>query len=121
MKPEAQRIAIAEWCGWKIERGSDGEFGLINPNGLLVSSNFNPSTTMESFFYLLPHYTTDLNAMHSAESTLNEMELGFFCRALSKVCCHIDCQGHLCGFTIHSKASQRAEALLKTIGKWRDE
>ena len=57
MNPEAQRIAIAEACGWKdITRGSyDG-------------SLFGRHKTQQ--LEIIPDYLADLNAMHEAEKTL---------------------------------------------------
>lgn len=56
----------------------------------------------------IPNYSTDLNAMHEAEKLLTDHWDGFHFR------------NHLCN-NIHATARQRAEAFLKTIGKWRDE
>lgn len=59
-------------------------------------------------FAQIPHFSTDLNAIHEAEKLLTDHWDGFHFR------------NHLCN-NIHATARQRAEAFLKTIGKWRDE
>jgi hypothetical protein len=94
VKPEDQIIAIAYWYD---------ATGHVKP---------------------LPDYINDLNAMHEAEKLLsdNEWDDKFY---------------HWLGFVVsggqseqlweyrkalvHATASQRAEALLRTIGKWTDQ
>ena len=53
MKPEQQRIAIAEKCGWTLTESK--VFG-IDPKTHGLDS--------------IPHYLEDLNAMHEAEKVL---------------------------------------------------
>lgn len=59
------------------------------------------------------HYSSDLNLMHEAEETLNQDNL--YIMAL-----HIE---GLCGrgeFYFRATARQRAEAFLRTLGKWEE-
>jgi hypothetical protein len=58
-------------------------------------------------------YTTDLNAMHEAELSLSVPHHRDFRRNLRSVCKH-PYGTHFC----HATARQRAEAFLRTIGKW---
>ena len=106
MSPEAQRIAITEACGWTdIKTGPyDGlPFGRRKSHQLEV----------------IPDYLNDLNAMHEAEKLLTQWEelvsyhswLGY-CGGNSTI------EVHNC---IHATAAQRAEAFLRTIGRWEEE
>ena len=95
MKPERQRIAIAEACGWRT--------GYRDPEA----------------WHPLPDYLNDLNAMHEAEKVLSRGEgyhqkggFGLYKTALAEVC---DEQ-----HPIDATAAQRAEAFLRTIGKWEE-
>ena len=122
MKPEKQRIAIAEACGWKMHDHPDclakkegwvsrgWETWVMNPSGLLV------------FKHDIPNYLNDLNAMHQAEKVLTKnksMEYAFRL-ADSWILNGEDKQPDLVrGFC--ATAAERAEAFLKTIGKWEDE
>ena len=104
MNAEKQRIAIAEACGWTdITRGSyDGSlFGRHKTHRLEI----------------VPDYLNDLNAMHEAEKVLNQMQARANGDHLAEseqnktwASCHI----------WHQSAAQRAEAFLRTLGKWED-
>ena len=60
----------------------------------------------------IPNYCHDLNAMAEAEETLpKSMLLTYDCQ-LGRLCEETDT------FTHHATARQRAEAFLKTLGKW---
>lgn len=68
----------------------------------------------------VPDYLNDLNAMHEAEKTLTKEQQRSFALIL---------QGRQMGGmdylaqdfrAIHATAAQRAEAFLRTIGKWED-
>ena len=65
----------------------------------------------------VPDYLSDLNAMHEAEKTLSEVQG-------EEYVSHLGIQSwsdpHWFA-VISATAAQRAEAFLKTIGKWRDE
>jgi len=69
-----------------------------------------------------PDYLHDLNAMHAAENaclnvpglaTKYQRELGVIMQAMYP--------SHLCWQPWRATAAQRAEALLRTIGKWRED
>lgn len=91
---------IAEFCGWKLEPLAGREF-----NGIPVMVWVRPDGERG---FPIPCYSADLNAIHEAEKLLADRWDGFHFR------------NHLCN-NIHAAARQRAEAFLKTIGKWRDE
>jgi hypothetical protein len=110
MTPEAQRIAIAEACG--IE-----EIEFINAvNGGWFGSDINGDSVD------VPDYLNDLNAMHSAVEHA-EIDDRRWSTALMNVI--RDDPAWTSGTvearyrTAKATASQRAEAFLKTIGKWK--
>ena len=110
MTPEAQRIAIAKACGYKIKHCKYHNTETWHmPEGVCLEGNTE---------VCLPDYLNDLNAMHEAEKTLTqeqlkqtaELSLGF----LAKDWCHRD-------YIYHTTARQRAEAFLKTLGLWEED
>ncbi len=85
-------IAIAEACGWRPDKRG---LGWLSPHGYYAPE---------------PDYLTDLNAMHSAEETLNSEQLDEY---------HV--QLIMKTYRIYrATARQRAEAFLRTLGKWKD-
>ena len=105
MSPDSQRIAIAEACGW--EPLPEGHFHPDNPVG-----------------QTMPDYLADLNAMHEAEQCLwrkdflaRDTFIDHLARILNPVHGYRDQLGqHL----LDATAAQRAEAFLRTIGKWEE-
>lgn len=118
MKPEQQRIAIAEACGKKVcthspkeweRKGTDGDSDLY-------------CGICKSYLHDMrcPNYLNDLNAMHEAEMCL-EIEtdqLHFFARYLWEA---MQGSKEVYYGTVHATSAQRAEAFLRTIGKWVEE
>jgi hypothetical protein len=101
MNKEKQRIAIAEACGkW--------------PDGW-PHSFMNQSDRLRH----VPDYLNDLNAMHQAEMSRVDMEDGGFIVLFREYLHTI--LGHDGSLAIHATAAQRAEAFLRTIGKWEDD
>lgn len=114
MNAEKQRIAIAEACGWEV----------MHPEQMMGFS----SPTPECQESLLPDYLNDLNAMHEAEKVLNaNQRVAYACRLTEPVRDEIynviphDLDYHVCFPALHTTASQRAEAFLRTIGKWEEQ
>jgi hypothetical protein len=103
MKPEQQRIAIAEACGWKFDthKDSDGEY----------------SFPVGASWYVIPDYTDDLNAMHEAETVMTDQQRTSYLDKLYEVCNPHSMLNDDWNLTC-STAAQRAEAFLRTIGKW---
>ena len=98
MTPEQQRTAIAEACGWKT--------GYRDPEA----------------WHPLPDYLNDLNAMHDAENFLFPVEISDLyspdlVKEYASYLPHM-CIGHP-GGAMRATAAQRAEAFLRTIGKWK--
>ena len=67
--------------------------------------------------YVIPDYLNDLNAMHEAENATFKTgdEWGRYFAWLEEVCYMLT---NAPNDPINSTAAQRAEAFLKTIGKW---
>ena len=103
MNEEKQRISIAEACGMRLfEMGPDDQQWL------------KPKLDGGVDQVALPDYLNDLNAMHEAEMPLGEFESTVYYDTLIYI------TGSQRAATF-ATASQRAEAFLKTIGKWEDE
>jgi hypothetical protein len=130
LSPEAQRIAIAEACGYvwyripqhihdarsyrmlahprihEYEGQSERWLKLADGTEKIANWKF-----MEVNGYV-PDYLHDLNAMHNAEWELGEPIIKAMRGLLWEIC------GQM---TAHSAtAAQRAEAFLKAIGNWTD-
>ena len=111
MTPEQQRMAIAEACGWKREFNGDHE----DPDWYYIPPN-DPDGSGDP-----PDYLNDLNAMHEAVDCL-----GISDRRWSDVLMNVirDDPAWTSGAvearyrTARATAAQRAEAFLRTIGKW---
>ena len=100
MTPEQQRIAIAEACVWTVH--PKNKWVVIPPNS--------PHSVQP--LYTLPDYLNDLNAMHEAEKVLKGGMRSKYDAELTLIC------SRDYNFIWESTASQRAEAFLRTIGKW---
>ena len=96
MNPEQQQIAIAEAHG-RVQRPDGSWFPIGKDYGSAG----------------IPNYPFDLNAMHEVEKVLTNEQLEVYCNILHK-------PNHGVYWAIHSTASQRAEAFLRTIGKWKE-
>ena len=111
MKPEAQRIAIAEACGWSRCEGSAG-----------YETRYRGTPSETTVCVWLPDYLNDLNAMHEAEKVLTDEQDLEYSEALEQVvsarfgCSNAEDMRRLRSAT----AAQRAEAFLRTIGKWEE-
>ena len=103
MTPEAQRIAIAEACGWT--EISDWGAGGINGK--------HPT---EPWVEVIPDYLNDLNAMHEAEKTLNFIKAAEYARILTSIAWQSE-QPVFAPMT--ATAAQRAEAFLRTLNLWK--
>jgi hypothetical protein len=119
MTPEQQRIAIAEACGWTRCEGSMGF------HQTLADEKSKQCGGRWSWFEI-PNYLGDLNAMHEAEQVLSEEQKEQFVFWMNHIhpsadIHHSDDQWdfRLEVFSlVHSPASQRAEAFLRTLNLW---
>lgn len=107
MKPEEQRIAIAEACGWRFvydytyNFDSPPEFTTISPEG-------------GRFCGYCPDYLNSLDAMHEAESLIIK-------RGARAIRDYEDAlQKHVSNI-VFASAAQRAEAFLRTLNLWKND
>ena len=113
MTDEQINIAIAEACGWRQSQANHPKSGRLVTIWTDGKSNFDHNRKP-------PNYCKDLNAMRDVEMTLpivgednqrwENTRPAFRWRLVS-----------ICEHPIHATARQRAEAFLKTIGKWEEE
>ena len=101
MKPEQQRIAIAEACGWRQSRSP-------------MWDRWWHEKGKKTYRQFAPDYLNDLNAMHEAEKVLDiVVERGEYREYLSFI---TGGEAEM----IYATASQRAEAFLRTLDKWEE-
>jgi hypothetical protein len=103
MTPQAQRIAIAEACGWTLNPAKHTAKGLDWLHAPSGNTAYNP-----------PNYLNDLNAMHDAEKVLFGRNDWSSCKYDE----YLDVATS--SWKWNATASQRAEAFLRTIGKWEE-
>ena len=99
MTPEKQRIKIAEACGWKDV--TDWK-----------AAGINGQHPTEPWTEVIPDYLNDLNAMHEAEKILTAQQRRSYVRYIFNL------PVSECESNTFATAAQRAEAFLRTIGKW---
>ena len=107
MNKEVQRTAIAEACGWSYRKT---EFCTYWWNDE-VNKTLPPN---DDGFRPCPDYLNDLNAMHEAEKMLKGGMRSKYDAELTLICIRDY------NFIWESTASQRAEAFLRTIGKFKE-
>lgn len=102
MTDEQINQRIAEACGW-TNFVMHPEFGLMgtppDTHGLRTAVDW---------------YTVDLNAMHEAEKSLTDLQCVFVTLYLRKRLENYPASRYVW----HATARQRAEAFLRTLGKW---
>lgn len=106
MTPQAQRIAIAEVCGWKCSKFGWWSHPTLPDNG--------------GSMHDCPDYLNDLNAMHQAEKVLRS---GLKDEQWSAYTCNVNTAVGTRGIwkaICHATAAQRAEAFLRTLNLWDD-
>ena len=115
MSPEAQRIAIAVACGYTDVCMDRWEGVDIESRSISFGTELRGTLFKRRLF--VPDYLHDLNAMHEAEMALNcdeqsSTQLFHYRHYLFRVC------GRDWDLIPFATAAQRAEAFLRTIGKW---
>jgi hypothetical protein len=101
MTDEQINQRIAEACGWRWYQGY----------------RWKDSSGLSAFAWDIPDYCTDLNAMHEAERVLTKAQWQEFVDHLAKGWGSVsDAWKDVC----HATARQRAEAFLRTLGKWEE-
>lgn len=97
MTNEQINRAIAEACGWSMEDG----VWVWTANGI------------DCTYYELWDWANDLNAMHEAEKVLTDDQFKLYSHWVEKLMPETGFRFLLC-----ATASQRAEAFVRSIGKW---
>jgi len=121
MKEEAQRIKIAEACGWKYDPTASPDMKYVGIMCWIRPGNSEWQTEQ------VPDYLNSLDAMHAAEKALDTQQReSYFWNLLDATSYKgpvIDgLDGNNGGFELISMpAAQRAEALLRTLNLWEDE
>lgn len=120
MTLEEKRTAIAEHCGWQMIHVQNR--ACYPENALCGKHKDRDPVPFSGGYAFVPFYLDDLNAMHEAEKHLGSINnIASYADELDKVCVPT----HICPLThwqatVMATASQRAEAFLKAIGKWKD-
>ena len=118
MTPEQQRIAIAEACGWKPDDDGDGtgwKGSWIHQRLIGKKPTFRDGKVVSYLIeQTVPDYLNDLNDMHQMEKAMNNNDWWKFVEHLTNIC------GGGIALGISATASQRAEAFIRTIGKWEE-
>jgi hypothetical protein len=124
MNEHDQRIAIAEACGWVGLHKRNSNFRRSETGTTLAGRHPDldgcPTLDGWSNSNEVPDYCNDLNAMHEAEKTLTLDQRRTYWNRL----CLVTEKGRMAEaswLTTTATAAQRAEAFLKTIGKWKSE
>ena len=118
MKPEKQRIAIAEECGWHISENDPDYWWTTSPDGARFTgySRRGCKPQLLECIHNLPDYLNDLNAMHEAEKVLDDMWL--YRNFLYLVT--LNDPKNKANEPAWATAAQRAEAFLRTVGRWEE-
>lgn len=116
MSPEAQRIAIAEACGWKGPNSDEVKERTKNWVTRDTQDHFISPVGVSCGKAALPDYLNDLNAMHEAAKSLDGYMMLKYASELLALTGGAGTGGSFSN--IHASAAQRAEAFLKAIWKW---
>lgn len=100
-------VAIAEACGW-----GDVHFSLAATDEFPTQRRVVGIPPKHCTHDVAPNYCTNLNAMHEAEKTLTNANMYVMEVQLKYVLSAGE-------FYFHATARQRAEAFLRTLGKWK--
>lgn len=119
--------AIAEACGWIAVCDGDGFWRAKDAVGNCTSQLWiSERNVLNSGF---PSYATDLNAIHAAEQWLDDKPMDTrslyldhlaVCLAWPNAKNAADLRFEVQYGSIRATARQKAEAFLRTIGKWRE-
>lgn len=116
MNEQAQRIAIAKFCGWQESIGRRGR--------AQEDVSIWPVWSLNGVEGELPDYTRDLNAMHEAEAKLQGREqFDAYNDAIYDAMrvTAMTSPDDLADWPFHASAAVRAEALLRTLGLWTED
>lgn len=121
MTDDEMRVAIAEWVGWREAFPSTGgPHPRTKEGGILLPYRWINEATGKRLLEL-PDYPNDLNAVHEVETKLEHNQRSQYHERLEWL---ISEKGgskrNRARRCISATARQRCEALLKTLGLWRD-
>lgn len=116
MTSEQINIAIAEACGWNSIREQDYDHGYSGDDVRQMWVGLNPDSDE---FEQLPDYCNDLNAMHEAQKVLTPTEFEAYRWILWGLCKQPQVTEWNRAY-LSATAAQRAEAFLRTLGKWEE-
>jgi hypothetical protein len=121
MTDQEINVAIAEACGWTSRVNADGDLTESHLTRTWTEW-FGPNNVVD---LSPPNYCADLNAMHEAEVSIPSGKLGYYNAELSKIACKRTLSSAVkepdfIFMLLHATARQRAEAFLRTLGKWQD-
>lgn len=123
MTHEEQRIALAEWEGWKdiyrcgasLSRTKNGE-----AHGKRFAGTMDPpSINYGREYQEIPDYLNDLNAVHGLEKKLTDEQTSIYSSYLLQNKSDRPGRGAIYWGIAHATAAQRCEALLKTLNLWK--
>ena len=125
MTPEQQRIAIAEAYGRVAETVMVSVWVCTKYDGSGEYQYQSQTLYARDGQYLrlenLPRYTTDLNACHEMEKGLTNEQLHSYVKVLRDIVERDELQGPGRSYICLATAAHRAEAFLRTIGKWKQD
>ena len=110
MTNEQINISIAETCGWNSIREQDYDHGYSGDDVRQMWVGLNPDSDE---FEQIPDYCNDLNAIHEVEKILSDQQASAY---ITTLCLEVQPEPKL----YHATAAQRAEAFLRTLGKWEE-
>jgi hypothetical protein len=129
MKPEQQRIKIAEACGWELKSNGLSPMWSWQNESLTHRIKWVAHKEMASQG-VLPDYLNDLNAMHEAEKNLKPKQQVDYWNWLDKLVGNPqtdniylvwgDATYLVWGDATFANAAQRAEAFLRTLNLWEE-
>lgn len=124
MTEQEQNLAIAEFCGWREAFPRDKTpHPETKRGGILLPYEWVNEITHARAMHL-PDYLHDLNAMHEAEKMLRDEDTlmrRYLNHLLTATCYESPKTWFVANFDLQcATAAQRAEALLRTIRKWKD-
>lgn len=135
MTDEQIRIAISELRGWRVDN-SRGHTVLLDPAGNELwfysssGASFGPCRSWEEclrkgshYDKRIPDYCNDLNAIHKVVMGLDRQTLEYsnYCSHLNQIVAIENSKTNKPGIqSLDATARQRAEAFLRTFGKWEE-
>ena len=119
------RIAIAEACGYVDVKLTPHPMAYLHHSPFTqVEKVLTGIVPNKLYVYPIPNYLSDLNAMHIAEQIvfIDEAAYSDFLRTLRNMATTFGPNGSAISVderqVVSASAQQRAEAVVKTIGKW---